>query len=423
MLCSCLPMTSIRALVLQLVSSASVLGACSSGVSRDGMTSLACADNDQTIPRLTQDIAGQTPYDFLELGGQRIGEACKTATNRATCLARVDEARDQTGSAFTLGDCQWCLSSPLFFTHGDQVRSFQSANDVREWLAPIESPTEAALTVLAYGYDVPCGEPAVETTTAGFEVVGRKLTQSCAPIEETEFRLAVDREGRVRELESSVIDRDNNACIGRRPEGLVARGRSCDLGSYLADIAQLEAASVHAFVVLERELRHHGAPLHLQRRARAAAKDEIRHARLMRALAERHGGGYRAPLIQRQPLRSLEAMARDNATEGCVRETFGALIGAWQARHAPDAELRALMAGIADDEIGHAQLSWDLHAWFMDRLDEDARARVRAAHQRAAAELHRRAPAEVAAFAPALGLPSAQESHWLAHHFLEALAA
>ena len=51
--------------------------------------------------------------------------------------------------------------------------------------------------------------------------------------------------------------------LGRRPEGLQELGDgACDslLGSYLAGAAELEAAAVTAFVILERELWAHGAP-------------------------------------------------------------------------------------------------------------------------------------------------------------------
>ena len=54
---------------------------------------------------------------------------------------------------------------------------------------------------------------------------------------------------------------------GRRPAGLVepSEARLRDLGSFFAELALLEAASVDAFHVLGDELRHHGVLLSLVR--------------------------------------------------------------------------------------------------------------------------------------------------------------
>jgi hypothetical protein len=85
--------------------------------------------------------------------------------------------------------------------------------------------------------------------------------------------------------------------------------------------------------------------------------------------------------------RTLEDVARDNAVDGCVRETFGALLGSVQAARARDARLRAFFAGIVEDELAHAALAWDLHRHLVRRLSTAARARVLAAQTRALAEL------------------------------------
>jgi hypothetical protein len=74
--------------------------------------------------------------------------------------------------------------------------------------------------------------------------------------------------------------------------------------------------------------------------------------------------------------------------EGCVRETFGALVAHYQSSRARDPELRAALARIARDETRHAALSWALHAWLDRRLDRAARERVKAAKQAAAAQLY-----------------------------------
>jgi hypothetical protein len=149
-------------------------------------------------------------------------------------------------------------------------------------------------------------------------------------------------------------------------------------------MSRLEAASVPAFRVLARELRAHGAPRSLIRAARRAARDEIRHARMGKLLAERYGGGYVRPRIEAHALRSVEAIATDNAVEGCVCETFGALLATWQGRAATDPVVRRIMRSVAVDETRHAALNLRVAAWADRKMDAAAQARVRAARKTAA---------------------------------------
>ena len=183
---------------------------------------------------------------------------------------------------------------------------------------------------------------------------------------------------------------------GRRPNGL-RRPRSLRAataaGAYFAELAHEEAASVHAFQRLHEELRDLGAPTELVSAAARSIRDETRHARLMARQARRRGGAAPPARVRRQGPRSLESLARENAAEGCVRETYGALLMHWQARHAEEPELRRLFARIAADETRHAALSWEVAAWADTRLDAPARARVAAARRRALRTLARRVEA------------------------------
>jgi hypothetical protein len=161
------------------------------------------------------------------------------------------------------------------------------------------------------------------------------------------------------------------------------------LGAFLAHSAWLEAASITAFRRLARDLASHGAPRELVAAAKRAARDEIRHARAMTRLARRHGANV--PRVEHAAIeaRSLEALAIENAMEGCVGETYGAALAAWQSRHASDLEIRTAMAAIADDELAHAALGLAIHEWALGVLDRQARARVEAARREAVAALAR----------------------------------
>jgi hypothetical protein len=179
-----------------------------------------------------------------------------------------------------------------------------------------------------------------------------------------------------------------DTCLGtgRRPAGL-ARPRSVEsqtlLGAHFARAAHLEAASVHAFEQLHSELVAHGAPASLRSGAIQAARDEKRHAQTVADLAGRYGGATSPVRIRRPRARSLEQLAVENAVEGCVRETAGALLAEWQSRHASDPGVRSCMKRIAADEARHAALAWAVDEWVSSRLSPAARRRVARAARRA----------------------------------------
>jgi hypothetical protein len=175
---------------------------------------------------------------------------------------------------------------------------------------------------------------------------------------------------------------------GRRPLGFTPHDRSgTPVAAFFALMVELEDASVPAFEALSADLARHGAPASLVRRARKAARDEVRHTKMAIALARRHGGEVRRAEVPALAPRSLEAMALENAVEGCVNETYGAVLATWAATRALDPRTRAAMAIVARDETGHSALAWDIAEWAEARLDDEARARVVAARREAARTL------------------------------------
>lgn len=161
---------------------------------------------------------------------------------------------------------------------------------------------------------------------------------------------------------------DRSTAAAHHPLACALTG-SRPLGGYFAEMARLEAASVVSFRRLAHQLVRHGAPRTLVRAARRAARDEIRHARLAARLARRFGAEYRAPKIAPARRRSLLALALENAREGTVRETFGALAASYQARAATDLEVRHVMNDVATDETRHADLALDVLVQNLQLLD------------------------------------------------------
>lgn len=211
---------------------------------------------------------------------------------------------------------------------------------------------------------------------------------------------------------------------GRRPSRLrFADGKAGPpVAQWLARMSQLEAASVPAFRRLARQLRHHEAPLELVEAARAAARDEIRHARALRAIVRSHGiepGVPRCPAEPRLP--SLAQLARANEVEGCVRESFGALVAAHQGAVAGDTRVRAAMSSIAPDELRHATLARAIRSWALPQLSPRQRAGVAQAGARELRRLaHARSLPEYVR--TQLGFPCRENTWLILQHLAEDLA-
>ncbi len=180
---------------------------------------------------------------------------------------------------------------------------------------------------------------------------------------------------------------------GRAYAGMVApalthpTAHASPVGRFFAETAHLEAASIDAFRILRHELRAHAAPSALVTAAQRAARDEVRHARTMAKLARRYGSTAVRPRAGARVARPLADVAEENAVEGCVRETYAALLAHFQALASEDAEVRDAMAVIADDETRHAALAWAVAAWADPRLDDRARERVAQARGAAVEQL------------------------------------
>lgn len=179
---------------------------------------------------------------------------------------------------------------------------------------------------------------------------------------------------------------------GRRPRGLQplkqVRSRT-RVGAYFAQMAHEESASVHAFHRMKQELSRFGAPDDLVHAAARAEREEMLHTAMMKHHTQAYGGACSPARTKKTDHRSLEAMAIENAVEGCVNETFGALLMTWQAEHAASMNLRDTFAKIAQDEIGHAALSHSVAAWAGSQLDARAQNRVKRARERAVRKLER----------------------------------
>jgi hypothetical protein len=118
--------------------------------------------------------------------------------------------------------------------------------------------------------------------------------------------------------------------------------------------------------------------------------------------------------VRRAETRAVVDLAVENMREGCVFETWAALLATWQAERAAEAPVRDALAAIAVDETRHAALAWDLAAWLAPRLTEAEADRVDRAFEDAVAQLSALVLVEPpAALREVAGVPSAREGRAL----------
>ena len=191
-----------------------------------------------------------------------------------------------------------------------------------------------------------------------------------------------------RDATSASVQCSPSCFVGRRPAAFTpTTEHGADLGAHFARAAELEALAVVAFKNLRAELQELGAPSRLLRALSSAARDEVRHARTTQRLALRFGKTVSSPRAFPREPRSIEAIAIENAVEGCVREAYGALSAVWQAHAAADPSVRGALRKIARDEVRHAALSMKVQRWLEPRLDPQGRGRVAEAKRAAVREL------------------------------------
>lgn len=177
------------------------------------------------------------------------------------------------------------------------------------------------------------------------------------------------------------------------------------LAAFLVQSAHLEACSVVAFRELARQLKQLGATQDLIQRCLEAAEDEVLHTRLMTELAEAEHVTVPEVALPVQKQISLFEIARHNAIEGCVYETWAAVQAHVYAQTAADPKLRSVMARIAEDETRHGQLAWDLHTWFMGQVTEAQRLQITEEQAEALAELPQHARLQARGLPHELGRP------------------
>lgn len=169
---------------------------------------------------------------------------------------------------------------------------------------------------------------------------------------------------------------------GERPDGTLLgdRERRALEALWLHD-AQKEHASVPAFSRISWLLAAVGAPAELSLWAHRAALEEIDHTRRCFALAAGYGG--RTHSVEAMPdllIGALETtqdplvtLTEESVGDGCQLEDFNADVAAECARVCEEPATRKVLEQIAREERSHAEFSWALLEWLLERDPQKVR--------------------------------------------------
>lgn len=344
----------------------------------------------------------RAPYPMVEHGHGCTPDAGEEQACNSEWYRAISEHRKAKRGVFAL------------VTRANHIESITDQAALRALLGEIDTPMEAALlasfasqskiwspqctgftrtiivrTASAGGYEMAMERRARKGTLKMPD--GTVMCEDCMILDKKPA--VVRRDGEITFGATEQIQEVRMGC-GRSPGWKCAafeRMTARTAGEYLAGAAHLEAASVAAFERIAEELAALGAPRGLVMRALRAAMEEEEHARIVGELARAHGVEPFPFYARTYPLRDAFELALDNAVEGRVNETYGALVLHVQALVAEDAAQRRAFSRIAADETRHAELSQDVGQWLDARLSTEARARVAAASAQARAALSRSA--------------------------------
>lgn len=327
------------------------------------------------------------PPDRPEFLGRLMSEAgwiCAHASNVIDCEGRL---AGQSVSGATYSSKDSFFPYYLVTQRADEQRVIATWSEFRTMTGPIDTLAEAALVATLKNYRIECGFSTGEKRGTGFRITAQ--TGSVCDGQHVDAHvLDITRDG-VLSLVSTRLFAPGTGCVsGRTPHGFRSPAeRPASSGDYFATATQLEHASIAAFVQIAEFLTKHRAPPALVRRAKLAAKDEELHTSTMHALAERYGAAPSLVDARAEPFAHRLAFALDNAEDGCVRETFAALLAREQAARTNDPTVARALRAIANDETRHAALAWDLAAWIEPMLSTSERAYVASRRSVAFAEL------------------------------------
>jgi hypothetical protein len=398
---------------------------------------LAPIENVYSALTLASNVEGVVFFSASPYGGSTnkavtLGKPCTASVDPIKCRSTID-AYAQPASLppapppppqigwdeFPSGQVRSSVGFAIV-TKGDSIQEVRSLGALLPLIAPIETAQEAQAWAQLNFKGATCESTNnAQTGNASYQL--RSVTTECVSDAKgsfdvtTETVYTVSVNGDIITTSTKELSRKPTAACpvaGRNPFSPIAHATASTAdvcGRYLGTMAHLEGCAVLAFEELAQELVRFGAPESLISRAKEAADDERRHQATMTSYARMYGADVAAAQSSPHRYASLFELALHNAQEGCVRETYGALVALHQAARAGDAALRSDLVQIAQEEVRHAEWSHDLALWLETQLTEAENLQVQLAKRQALLQLHQENQQNPErALQDSVGLPSAE---------------
>ncbi len=272
----------------------------------------------------------------------------------------------------------WAVIEPRFepmWVNFQTAGQFEIDSATGQWSFSV--PSELVQTGVSATYEVSVTDSAGAVDHIAVTLVGQVVTPTVAPwIPEDPLVVA----GRLLRVQGNVVQAQ--LCEGAdwtqgpcpQADALDAPTRRALEALWLHD-AQMEHASVPAFARISWMLAAAGAPAELMEWSIQAAREEVEHARQCFALAA--GYGERTHSVKPMPelmRRGLEiqgnvlvTLATESLNDGCLMEDFAADMAHASAQVCEEPVTKALLARIAIEERSHAEFSWEVLAWALQR--------------------------------------------------------
>lgn len=330
-----------------------------------------------------------------------LGETCADTPDKDACESDLEAIKaDKEGfprvRVWPDEAPSYFLERRYYYTRGDEVGAIRSGEDLLKLIVPINT-AKAAAALLVFSEETralgspECGMPSARFLPEGIVVRLRTDWKCVDSYTDKEHFILVRPEGGIEHLEENVLGEEIVGCVvGRLTDGvrIAFDPAKMSVADHLAEMAALEAAAVYAFRRLADEMRSLGAPESMVERALEAADDEVRHAVMVGLEARRRGKVPQAIKVDELPARPILEISLENAREGMVRETYGALAAHYHALSAKDPRLARLFARLAEDETRHAALSLDYGDFLDEKLSDEERAQVEEARLEAVRSLY-----------------------------------
>ncbi len=154
-----------------------------------------------------------SPVEYTALFSS--GAPCGEAPDPTGCMEQLAQTTPAQ-SGYDIGCLPACCDDYAVTENDGDIGLVDTVDDLRDFLGPVDSISDALILVDANGYyfaydDV--ARSAIRGEGDGYRVIALRLVSYCAPVTVNKYLLHVSRDGTIRVLGETEDSRAENACI------------------------------------------------------------------------------------------------------------------------------------------------------------------------------------------------------------------